>query len=74
VFQGLIDIYVDQRQINPLLSWEDFKDQFVIILVADGYKNLKKEFLDEAEKLGIFDYASMKPFVKVYDYSGTQKI
>ena len=41
--------------------------------MADGFKNLKKDFLDEADKLGIFDYATMRPFVKICDYSTNQR-
>jgi hypothetical protein len=44
VCQGLIDIYHDEAKIykkkSKVLAWKDFIDKFVIVLIADGYKEL----------------------------------
>ena len=46
-----------------MISWNKFKDQFVIVLVADGFKELTdpksdknaEPFPENAKKWGIFD-------------------
>eukprot|EP00347_Sterkiella_histriomuscorum_P019417 403341703 len=73
VFQAQIDIYLDQIKINKSYSWDDFRDKFVIVLIADGYKNLKKEFKDQAQQLGIFEESVFRPFVKVVEHSSNNK-
>ena len=44
VCQGLIDIYNDELKLykshNKTLTWNDFKDKFLIVLIADGYREL----------------------------------
>lgn len=40
----------------------------MIILIADGYKNVKKDFLEKAEKLGIYDSEGVRPFFKQVEY------
>ncbi|CDW89133.1 chitin synthase 1 [Stylonychia lemnae] len=69
VFQAIIDIYLDQMKIGNQISWDQFKDKILIVLIADGYKNLKKDFKEEATRLGIFDESVITPFLKRLEHS-----
>ena len=68
ICQGLVDIYNDEKKMHQdagkeMISWNKFKDQFVIVLVADGFKELTdpksdknaEPFPENAKKWGIFD-------------------
>ena len=64
VCQGLIDIYNDELKLykkkGKTLKWKDFKDKFVIVLIADGYRELTGKkgddtFPPNATDKGIFD-------------------
>jgi hypothetical protein len=68
VCQGLIDIYNDEKKMHSeadkdMITWNMFKDQFVIILIADGFKELTDDksnknaqaFPENAKRWGIFD-------------------
>jgi hypothetical protein len=73
ICQGLIDIYYDEKKLHldagkQMISWNKFKDQFVIVLVADGfidltyrkdYKNAE-HFPENAKEWGIFDESLVK--------------
>ena len=37
-------------------SWEEFKDQFLIVLIADGYMNINQNFKENALKKGFFQH------------------
>ncbi|CDW86208.1 UNKNOWN [Stylonychia lemnae] len=67
VFQGLLEIYLDMVKINTNISWEEFKNRVIIVLVADGYINLSQDFKDKATELGIFDASAIAPFIKKED-------
>ena len=73
VLQGLIDLYFDQLKQNSTLSWDAFISRYVIVLLADGYKNLKTDFKARATELGIFDESVMLPFVKKIEFSSTYR-
>ena len=73
ICQGLIDIYYDEMQLHQeagkqMISWNKFKDQFVIVLVADGFKELTdpkadknaEPFPENAKEWGIFDESLVK--------------
>jgi hypothetical protein len=64
VCQGLVDIYNDELKLykkkGKTLKWKDFKDKFVIVLIADGYRELTGKkgddtFPPNAKKYDIFD-------------------
>jgi len=40
--------------------WDTFKEQFIIILLADGYQNVNKEFKEMAEKNNFFREEAIK--------------
>ncbi len=73
VLQGIIDLYSDQQSIQPDLKWTNFIDKFIIILIADGYKNLKSDFKAKAKALGIFDEAALVPFIKKIEHSNNKE-
>ena len=56
VVQGIADLYNDHKMNmkEHADSWDSFKDQFIIILLADGYQNINKEFKAMAEKNHFF--------------------
>ena len=53
---------------KEMISWNKFKDQFIIVLVADGFKELTdpkadknaEPFSENAKKWGIFDESLVK--------------
>lgn len=64
VCQGLIDIYNDELKLyqkqGKSLKWVDFKDKFLIVLIADGFRELTGKkgediFPPKAKEMGIFD-------------------
>ena len=60
ICQGIIDIYNDEKEIygkNNMKPWKEFKDQFIIITICDGFKELnsKGEFPEFAKEWGLFD-------------------
>jgi len=66
VCQGIVDIYNDELKIYAKagkredFTWSKFKDKFVIVLIADGYRELtgktgEDTFPPNAKKMGIFD-------------------
>ena len=65
VLQGLVDLYMDAKRCSMRhLSWDSFISKYVIILIADGYKNLNQTFKTNAETLGIFIEDAMEPFIE----------
>lgn len=55
VVQGILDLYYDQIPGSPdFLKWEQFKEQFLVMLIADGYNNIPSDFKQKADKLGFF--------------------
>ena len=40
--------------------WETFKDQFIVILLADGYQNINQAFKEKAEKSNFFKEEAIK--------------
>ena len=62
VVQGIADLYNDHKismkeQAEP---WDSFKEQFIIILLADGYQNINKEFKAMAENNHFFREDAIK--------------
>lgn len=69
IAQGIIDIYKDEAKLwtragrSGKPNWKEFRDQFVIILIADGYRELTSKqdpnkvplFHINGSRLGIFD-------------------
>ena len=66
VCQGLIDIYNDELEIYKKgdkkedFTWNKFKDKFLIVCIADGFKELTSKtdpesFPPNAKNMGIFD-------------------
>lgn len=57
VLQGILDLYLDQDHNSPnFLPWSTFKDQYLIVLIADGYNNLSEaDFKKQAADKGFFD-------------------
>ncbi len=50
---------------KEMIPWKKFKDQFVIVLIADGFKELTdtkagKPFPENAKNWGIFDESLVK--------------
>jgi len=66
VVQGIMDLYYDQDPASEhFTSWETFKDQVVVILIADGYANIGADFKRKAEERGFFrDSAITDTFFK----------
>jgi hypothetical protein len=60
VQQNILDMYVENTNKGLKQSWEDFIDQFLIILIADGFMNVGngdeggKNFRENAIKKGFF--------------------
>ena len=56
VVQGIADMYNDHKAVmgEDAETWDQFKEQFIIILLADGYQNINKEFKTNAEKGNFF--------------------
>ena len=55
VVQGILDLYYDQDpDHDTFLNWESFRDQFVVVLIADGFVNLSSDFKLKAEERGFF--------------------
>lgn len=60
IVQGLVDIFNDEvnqciRKANSQESWDEFTDEFCVVLLADGYKNIDPGFLKYAKDEGYFD-------------------
>ncbi|CDW79909.1 chitin synthase 1 [Stylonychia lemnae] len=73
VLQGLTEIYLDQLRTNNCVCWDDFKDQVLIVLIADGYINLGSEFKEQATQLGIFDASAIDPFIKKQEHQAMKE-
>jgi hypothetical protein len=59
-----VDIYNDElklyKKMGKTLSWKNFKDKFLIVLIADGYRELTGKkgddtFSAQAMEKGLFD-------------------
>jgi len=62
VVQGIADLYNDHKisMKEHAEPWDSFKEQFIIILLADGYQNINKEFKAMAEKNHFFREEAIK--------------
>ena len=64
VCQSMVDMYEEKRNCREKNwdEWEDFKDDFLVTIIQDGFKNMHKDFWPELQKLGFFDMNKMTPF------------
>jgi hypothetical protein len=74
VQRALIDMYNDMNMnFSKTLNWNEFTDRFVVILIADGYQNLKQDFKEKAQKLGIFHEDAIRPFIKTLEHANNRE-
>ncbi len=60
----MVDMYEEKKQCRSKNwnQWDDFKDEYLVTIIQDGFKNMHKDFWPNIMRLGFFDMNKMAPF------------